>query len=104
MGKWSSQASIEGFGMEERLVVEIFNCNCWLIFKYDFFKIISVNGQNRRTQIVVQLLNPGLRARAKGSLPPEEMDQALDWLSEKVERQERSKLLQLEALFSALSR
>ncbi|XP_059477088.1 ATP-dependent DNA helicase Q4 [Neocloeon triangulifer] len=63
----------------------------------------KVNGQNRRTQLVVQLLHPGLRVKAKGSLPPEELDRVLDWLSEKVERQERSKLLQLEALFTALS-
>jgi hypothetical protein len=69
-----------------------------------YCNIFLVNGQNRRTQIVVQLLDPGLRARTKGSLPPEELDQALDWLSEKVERQEKSKLLQLEALFTALSR
>jgi hypothetical protein len=77
-----------------------YNSSCILLI----FFVNAVNGQNRRTQIVVQLLDPGLRARTKGSLPPEELDQALDWLSEKVERQEKSKVLQLEALFTALSR
>ncbi|CAB3362089.1 Hypothetical predicted protein [Cloeon dipterum] len=63
----------------------------------------KVNDRNVKTQMVVQLLHPGLRVRAKGSLTPEEIDEALDWLSEKVERQERSKLIQLEALFTALT-
>jgi len=72
------------------------------LFYRNFFYL--ANGRNCRTQIVVQLLDLGLRARTKGSLPPEELDQALDWLSEKVERQEKSKLIQLETLFTALSR
>ncbi|KAF4530935.1 hypothetical protein B566_EDAN015560 [Ephemera danica] len=40
----------------------------------------KVNDKFRRSSLVVQLSGPGLRVLAKGCLPPEDLDEALDWL------------------------
>lgn len=72
-----------------------FNCNpvCF-----------SVNGNSRRSGIKVEFSELGFRVKAPGNLSPEKLDAALDFLHDRVVKQEQSALIQLHTIFRAVTR
>ena len=64
----------------------------------------TVNGQPRRSGIKVELSNLGFRVKAPGNLAPEKLDAALDFLHERVVKQEQASLAQLQEIFCAVTR
>lgn len=63
-----------------------------------------VNGNSRRSGIKVEFSELGFRFKAPGNLPPEKLDAALDFLYDRVMKQEQSALIQLHTIFSAVTR
>lgn len=63
----------------------------------------SENNQPKRSLLSVQFSNLGFRLLAPGNLSAAELDEALDSLYEHVTAQERTALLQLQALHNAVT-
>ncbi|KAJ1525096.1 hypothetical protein ONE63_009938 [Megalurothrips usitatus] len=64
----------------------------------------KANGNSRRSGIKVEFFELGFRLRAPGNLSPEKLDAALDFLHERVLKQEHAALSQLQTIFSAVTR
>nr|CAD7405376.1 unnamed protein product [Timema cristinae] len=64
----------------------------------------KVEDKWRRTGITVEFSDLGFRVLAPGKLSPKKLDEALDSVYSRVANQEKSSLLQLDAVFSALMR
>ncbi|CAG2060351.1 unnamed protein product, partial [Timema podura] len=64
----------------------------------------KVEDKWRRTGITVEFSDLGFRVLAPGKLSPRQLDEALDSVYSRVENQEKSSLLQLDAVFCALMR
>ncbi|XP_049296435.1 uncharacterized protein LOC125770626 [Anopheles funestus] len=63
----------------------------------------TVNNARKRSPLSVVFFDLGFRIRAPGDLTDEELDHALDGLYERVTRQERTQLAQLQYISEALS-
>uniref|UniRef100_A0A182M862 ATP-dependent DNA helicase Q4 n=1 Tax=Anopheles culicifacies TaxID=139723 RepID=A0A182M862_9DIPT len=63
----------------------------------------TVNNARKRSQLSVVFSDLGFRVRAPGDLSDEELDHALDGLYERVTRQERTQLAQLQYISEALN-
>ncbi|XP_050076104.1 uncharacterized protein LOC126563502 [Anopheles maculipalpis] len=63
----------------------------------------TVNNARKRSPLSVMFSELGFRLRAPGDLTDEELDQALDGLYERVTRQERTQLAQLQYISEALA-
>ncbi|XP_053663024.1 ATP-dependent DNA helicase Q4 [Anopheles marshallii] len=63
----------------------------------------TVNNVRKRSPLSVVFFDLGFRIRAPGDLTDEELDQALDGLYERVTRQERTQLAQLQYISDALN-
>ncbi|KAK3923369.1 ATP-dependent DNA helicase Q4 [Frankliniella fusca] len=63
----------------------------------------KVNGNSRRSGIKVEFSDLGFRLKAPGNLAPEKLDAALDFLHERVVKQEQSALNQLQTIFNAVT-
>ncbi|XP_034255863.1 ATP-dependent DNA helicase Q4 isoform X2 [Thrips palmi] len=63
----------------------------------------KVNGSSRRSGIKVEFSNLGFRLKTPGNLSPEKLDAALDFLHDRVVKQEQSALRQLQTIFKAVT-
>lgn len=88
-------------------VVEIANTIGWDsgVVKRELMNLewSKVNGNSRRSGIKVELFDLGFRLRAPGNLSPEKLDAALDFLHDRVVKQEQSALSQLQTIFNAVT-
>lgn len=64
---------------------------------------IKVNGSSRRSGIKVEFSNLGFRLKTPGNLSPEKLDAALDFLHNRVLKQEESALRQLQTIFKTVT-
>uniref|UniRef100_A0A182Y2V0 ATP-dependent DNA helicase Q4 n=1 Tax=Anopheles stephensi TaxID=30069 RepID=A0A182Y2V0_ANOST len=75
------------------------------VVKYQLKRLewTTVNNANKRSPLSVMFTELGFRLRAPGDLTDEELDRALDGLYERVTRQERTQLAQLQYISEALN-
>lgn len=66
-------------------------------------RVFLVNNQPKRSLLNIQFSNLGFRVLAPGNLSAMELDEALDSLHDRVMRQEKTALQQLQALHAAVS-
>lgn len=88
-------------------VVEIASAIGWDsgVVKYQLKQLewTSANGYPKRSKITVQFSDLGFRVRAPGDMTDVELDESLELLHNRVSQQEKAELLQLQAVFNALS-
>lgn len=63
----------------------------------------KTNDKWKKTGIVVDFSNLGFRVFSRGDMTPTELDEALDYLIQRVEGQEKRAAVQLEVVYSAFS-
>lgn len=62
---------------------------------FNFFIILIVNGQSKRSPMNVSFYDLGFRIKAPGDFTAEEIDEALDVLYNRSVQQEKTQLIQV---------